>query len=1119
MGKFQHIIDQINAFIRKYYKNEMIKGTLLFLVVLFSSYLLVSGLEYLGRFDSSIRLILLLSFILVNGYLFIRYLLIPMLKLNKLSKSIGIWEASDMIGKFFPEIGDKLKNTLQLERDSKNFFGNLELLKASIEQRSEKLSVVPFTQAVDLKENRRFLKYFLPVVFAFILIAVFNPAWVFDSSKRVINFNDEFVIPAPFSYRLMSSQQVVEGENYEVIIGLSGEDFPGELKLVSNVGTYNLMKVSNSEFRYEFNNVRQDLIFYCEGNGFKSSEYHVNVLSVPVVEEIKLKVKYPRHTGLSDSEFDNVGSLSVPEGSRVDWFLNAKNLSNVDVLFQDTVLKLASPASGSYNFSRSFLASENYNLVLSSEEVKNADTLAYSIAVIADEYPQIAVNERIDTLNSLIRYFEGNVSDDYGFRGLSAQVKVFHKDTSYVVKQALKINPKSTSQLFSFFIDLSVFELKPGSKIEYNFVVTDNDEINGFKTTSSGKKVYQVPSLDEVENNLSASADEMKKEMDDLLKEAEELKKEISDLKNELMNKPNLDWKDKQRMENLLNMQKELTNKIENLQNKYELNSNERENLLEENAELQEKREQLQKLMEELMDEELLSLFEELEKLMNEMNKEDLIQQLDQLENKSENLSEELDRTLELFKMMEIDQKLNDLESQLRELAEMQDELKEMSSDKSISKEELAAKQDSLNKKFDEIQKDMDEIEQKNQELKNPMSIDFNEEMENSIDNQMNESKEELENNDRKDAQESQSKTSEMMKQMADDVSAMQMQNQQQQQSEDMDALRYLLENIVALSKMQENLMNEMKVTNVTDPYYGELVQKQIEIQAAHQIVNDSLVALSQRVFQLSSFITEELADLNFNLDNSLTSSEERKTVEANQSQQYVMTGYNDLALMLAEVLNQMQEQMKSQMQGNGSCSKPGGTGQGSGKMSMQQMKDALQNQINQMKNGSQPGGKDGKSTSGQGGGQNPGSIPGLSNEQIAKMAAQQQQIRESLKEMREELNEDGSGAGNGLNELIEEIDQLERDLLNGNIDENFVKRQEDILMRLLEHEKAQRERGYSEERESKEGKNSDNGNLIEFAEYNRKKNAEAEFLRSLPLSLQVYYKTLVNEYFNTVNN
>ena len=74
-------------------------------------------------------------------------------------------------------------------------------------------------------------------------------------------------------------------------------------------------------------------------------------------------------------------------------------------------------------------------------------------------------------------------------------------------------------------------------------------------------------------------------------------------------------------------------------------------------------------------------------------------------------------------------------------------------------------------------------------------------------------------------------------------------------------------------------------------------------------------------------------------------------------------------------------------------------------------------------------------------------------------------------------------------------------------------------MTRLLDSEKAIRERGFSEERESNEGKNIEEGNQINFTEYNRKKKAEVEFMCSLPLGLQVYYKTLVNEYFNSVNN
>ena len=1025
-----------------------------------------------------------------------------------------------MIGSIFPDIGDKLKNTLQLEKDLDHSHLNLELVRASIEQRSAGLSVIPFSSAIDLKQNKKYLKYLIPVMLIFTVVAIANPGWFLEGSNRVINFNEDFVAPAPFDFVLESEAQATQGDDYLLEIRLEGNEIPNDLKIFSNVGTYNLEQKSKTLFVYQFTNVSQDLNFYCEANGYKSADFNIHVLLKPVIEDISLNVVYPRHTGMKPSHYDNSGDIAVPEGSNIEWSIRAKNLSRLDVNFNDTSFALTSSLTNSYSFKRQFFQSENYLLSTSSEEIERADSLSYSVTVIPDEYPGITIEEQIDSMNSLRRFIDGKISDDYGFKGLSAVMKVIGKDTSYSLTKGIKINPSVTNQLFSFYIDLSQFELKPGDRVEYSFSVTDNDEINDFKTTGSGKRVYAIPSLDQLDNSLSAQSDKLESDLDQALKDAEKLKKEIEAIKNEMMNKPSLDWKDKQNLENLLNMQKDLNERIEQLKTDFEKNKTERENFLEESPELEEKKAQLEKLLEELMDEELMKLFEELQKLMNEMNKDALIENLEQMEQETENMEDELDRTLELFKNMELDQKLESLEDQLKDLAAEQDKLNELTDDKKISPEELAAKQDSINKKFDEIQKDMDEIEKKNSELAEPRDLEFNEEMEQAIEKETQESKENLEENNRNKSQENQSKSSEMMKQMADDVSAMQAQQQAQQQSEDMEALRYLLENIIALSKRQEALMGEYKTTSTTDPYFNELNRQQLEISNATEIVNDSLVALSKRVFQLSSFITEELADLNYNLESALVSSEERKTTETTQSQQYAMTGYNDLALMLAEVLSEMQKQAQSQMQGTGSCSNPGGQGKGkSDKMSLQQMKDAMQGQINKMKGGQKPGGEQGQNKDGQGGGTGPGTIPGLSSEDIVKMAAQQAQIREGLKQLKEDLNKDGSGSGNALDDLIQDIDQLEKDLLKGDVGNDFVQRQQDILTRLLENEKAIRERGYSEERESKEGKNLENGNLIEFTEYNRKKNAEVEFLRSLPIGLRVYYKTLVNEYFNSVNN
>jgi len=474
-----------------------------------------------------------------------------------------------------------------------------------------------------------------------------------------------------------------------------------------------------------------------------------------------------------------------------------------------------------------------------------------------------------------------------------------------------------------------------------------------------------------------------------------------------------------------------------------------------------------------------------------------------------------------LFKNLELDKKLESIQEQLKDLSKEQDLLNEMTDDKNSSSEELAKKQEEINKKFEEIQKDIQDAKDKNNELETPRDLDFNDELEKDTKEELEQSKENLDNNKKKKSQENQKNASDMMQQMADDIKAMMDQQESQQQGEDIDSLRFLLENIINLSFQQEDLMNSYSQTQTTDPNYLVLNREQLSLKKSTKIVEDSLVALSKRVYQLSSFITQELSNLNYNLDKSMVYAEERRTNQLQQHQQYSVTSYNELALMLSEVLDQLQQQQQSQQQGSGSCSKPGGMGQGKGSMSMQEMKEKMQKQINNMKNGESPGGKQGEKPGegeGQGKGEKPSSIPGLSPEQVAKMAFEQGQMKQALQKMREDLNKDGSGNGNQLNDLIKEIEELEKDLLNQNFT-NIYKRQQEIYVKLLESEKALQERGYSEERESKEGKNSEEGNLNKITEYNRKKQAEIELLKSVPVGLRLYYKNIVNDYFNSVNN
>lgn len=102
MGSFDDLIKQVDAFIRKYYKNLMLRGAFLFIVIFLATFLVVAGLEYIGRFNSYVRAGLLFSFIGVNLYVLIKNFVIPLSKLYSFGRRIDRYQAAKIIGRFFP---------------------------------------------------------------------------------------------------------------------------------------------------------------------------------------------------------------------------------------------------------------------------------------------------------------------------------------------------------------------------------------------------------------------------------------------------------------------------------------------------------------------------------------------------------------------------------------------------------------------------------------------------------------------------------------------------------------------------------------------------------------------------------------------------------------------------------------------------------------------------------------------------------------------------------------------------------------------------------------------------------------------------------------------------------
>lgn len=1125
MSSFDRLLNQIDAFIRKYYKNQMVKGAILFIGVLLFTYLSVITLEYIGRFNSVVRATLFFGFIFVNALIMIRFVIIPLLKLKSFGKRINRYQASSIIGRFFPNISDRLLNTLQLSDRMDPNSRDYELIQASVQQRSSKLNAVPFTEAINLGDNKRYAVWVMPIVVVMFSLGIFKPDLYTAGTDRVVNFSKEFKEKAPFEYKLATDLEAVEeGEDVPFEVTLSGKVIPKKVYVKSKQGTFLLEKVAKNRFAGKLVQVREDMDFQFvashENEKYSSKDYHVDVIAKTAIGKLQATLNYPKYLGKENEVVENAGDLIIPEGTTVNWSILTKNSDEVQFWINDKSQVFKKQG---FNINRRFLNDANARIVLKNRTSGKLDSTALSIDVIKDEYPRIEVEEVQDSIKDGIRYFSGVVGDDYGLSGLRFVYTITSEDGSSREESMNVGNVLGTESPFNFAVDFRRENVKLNDRIEYRFVVYDNDGVNGSKATSSRSFVYKLPNLEELNEKREEEQEKAKEDLSNVMDKAAKFKEDLEKLRKESMNSKRSNWNQENQVNQLQEDHKSLIEDIQRLQEEMKNSLEEKNQLSEMDEELLEKQEAIEDLLEELMDDELRDLLEQLEELMKEQNKEMLDDNMEQLEMSTEDMNKQLDRTMEMLKKMQVDEKIDAIEEQLKELAEEQEKLAEEVKDSKKVTEEQKQAQKEIDEKFEKIKEDIQEMDSLNNELSRPMDMGDQEQNAEEVQKDLNDAEQNLDKNKSGKAGESQQNASDKMEQMAEQLDMMQQQSNQQQQQEDMTMLRNILESLVTLSFDQEETMFNLERVADTDPAFKTHSRRQRRIIDDTKIVSDSLYELAKRQPKIAKFIDGELNQIRANHELTLEDIGERRRRDLTIHQQYVMTSYNNLALMLNESLQQMQNAMRNQMPGSGSCNKPGGKGMpkpGEG-MDGESMKRALQKQLDALKKGQKEGGnKQGDKPGnkpGQKSGQGGMGQFGMGSKQMAKMAAEQGAIRRRLEQMRKELNKDGSGNGNKLNELIKELEEQEKDIVNKRLDNNTIKRQKEILTRLLESEKALMERGFDEKRESKTPKNENYSNQIRFDEYNKEKLRQIELLRAVDPAYSKYYKDRANEYFNSV--
>ncbi|WP_258102924.1 DUF4175 family protein [Marinoscillum sp. MHG1-6] len=1086
----QSIKIKIEHYRKKHFTKELIRGGLITISVGIACFLIFNSLETVFWFGKNTRtiifLILLLSFIIP----FTIFSLRPILGLLKIRNPLPDETVSREIGRLFPEIKDQLTNYLELQRDEKQ---NRQLISASITQREAGLLPINFSQAIDFRSNKKYGLMAIAIMATLIVGFLMFPQSIWTSTERITHFRKEFVKPAPFEFVFENKTfNAFKNEDYELSVSILGDYIPEDVHLdIPDSRKIKLTREKNSNtFKHTFTNLQESISFRLSAAGFYSDMREIKVLHRPELLNFTLFIDYPAYTGLEDVKQINTGQAIVPQGTKLSWQLNTRNTDSAAISFDGQISQMQQSQAGVFLFEKTIYQKIQYELKLQNSYSENSSPISFNIDVIKDDSPEIAVKFISDTTLYGSVLITGQIKDDYGFQKLILKQKTI--PGNQISSKRININKTQLIQNFSE-IWVSPNQQK-GESFELWLTIYDNDAIYGPKSTESQHFYFKPITQKKKEELVSKSFSKTQSDLEKAEQRSKSLNNKLEDLENRLKSKSEIGWQEEKLAQKVLDEKKNLEKSIQDLKDKYEELMKTQEEFGEKSQSLKEKSEDLNKLLRELLDDETRELYEELQKLLAEQKKADpLNNQLSEINRKEKNLEKELERALELFKKLQRDSKMESVANKLDQLSDRQQKLSE-NGDKQTEEEQLS-EQEALNQDFEEISKDLEEISGLNEELEDGGDITDQQQQQKELSQKLEEMTQQMSSEPKEKTRKKQQEASDQMQEMAQGMRDMQAGMEMQMLSENIKNLEDILDNLIKISFEQERIIHEFRGVVQTDPRFIKLSQDQLQLVENSKVIQDSLISLAKRVAQMSNFITREIDQINHSLDQAFLAIKERSIGKATSHQQFAMTSMNNLALLLDNLLQNMQMALSESSGSQGNKQKEAQ----SSSPSISELQKQLSQQIQEL----QQSGKSGRDLS----------------EELARLASEQARIRKELEDLKSKLdgqNPGGekSGTSQTLKEAIEKMEENETDLVNKRLTQNLINRQKEINTRMLEIEKASKEQEMEEEREAERAQEHARPYPPAFEEYLKARKSEIELLNTIPLDLNPFYKREVNEYF-----
>lgn len=876
-----------------------------------------------------------------------------------------------------------------------------------------------------------------------LIVGVRDPGAV----NRLLNPLTAFERPNPFAHRITPGTGTVEQGLPVAISVVYGGSRPGTTTLLLKTGDEDAYRryplTGDDTLSFRTDPIFADIDYLVEMDGYRSESYRLNVALLPRFTQLSAIITPPAYTRLpADTLRYPFSTMDVYAGSRIrfDGVTNVA-LAALRLNRLDAAAITGNPGTA-HRLDVAITARDSLWFEMSDAQgLANRNRFALSVGILEDTAPVVtwirpAQDIRLNQPGLFDLFWD--VRDDIRVERVRLLYRIRREfkpddatDTAIPIREAGPVQ--------GLPLDLAALGLDAMDEIEVRIEAADARQ-----TTVSEPRVIRIASLTEqllAEEERERGAEDR---LDQIGEQTAENRRRLEELRQDLIDQPRNRSEQMRTLEQMEQERQALDEQVKALQEQMrELReeSTERPGI---SPETQELYKQLEQLMRELDDPELAKALEELRKALESMDPNQLRQAMENTQFNEQRFRERVERTMELYKRLRTMTELDRIAAQLEQLEAVQKALQENPTDA----DETQKRQQETGRSMEDLQRRLESLpenapnrmRQPVQELSEELRQD-SDDARRQLQEQMRELERERPSPDRlREQQERMENQFQRMRKKTQDALS---QMRQQQTRVNVAALLGIMNQLLLISDAQETLLRN--TGNLTQGSVGfiEAARRQSTINRIFGQVADSLLALSKDVPGFPNLVNDRKLMVQRNTDAARRELAERDRGRSIGEQRFVLGGMNEIASLLADLLEQVQNPDESGGGGSGGSLSEAleQMGEDQGQLN-QQLQDMLNDMAGErlMQDGV---------------------------ERLDQMARQQNDIRRQIEEMRRNGGLDpGDPILKELEQLAREMEDAINDLRGGSVDRVMVQRQQNILSRMLQVERSYQEREEDEERE-----------------------------------------------------